>query len=220
MDKVLVICAHPDDETLGPGGTLSLHAIKKDKVSVLIIADGETSRESHSKIEVRQKQAVQACSILGISDVEFLNYPDQKLDSISLLELTKKIKEKILKFNPSLIYTHYWEDLNNDHRRTFEATAVASRPFKNSKIRKILCFETPSSTEWSLANKSFKPNCFVNIEKVINKKLSALKKYKNEIHSFPHPRSIVSIRNRSRYWGSISGLKNAEPFMIFREVIQ
>ena len=89
MDKVLVICAHPDDETLGPGGTLSLHAIKKDKVSVLIIADGETSRESHSKIEVRQKQAVQACSILGISDVEFLNYPDQKLDSISLLELTK-----------------------------------------------------------------------------------------------------------------------------------
>ena len=108
MDKVLVICAHPDDETLGPGGTLSLHAIKKDKVSVLIIADGETSRESHSKIEIRQKQAVQACSILGISDVEFLNYPDQKLDSISLLELTKKSRGflRILKSND---LTNHWD---------------------------------------------------------------------------------------------------------------
>ena len=218
MDKVLVICAHPDDETLGPGGTLSLHAIKKDKVSVLIIADGETSRESHSKIEVRQKQAVQACSILGISDVEFLNYPDQKLDSISLLELTKKIKEKILKFNPSLIYTHYWEDLNNDHRRTFEATAVASRPFKNSKIRKILCFETPSSTEWGKNTHAFNPNHFVNICSTLKNKVKAIKQYKNEIKEFPHPRSIEGITTRAKFWGSCSGIKNAEAFIMLQNL--
>jgi len=218
MERVLVICAHPDDEALGLGGTLALHSMKKDNIAILIVADGETSRDIHTKIESRQKQSIQACSILGISNIEFLNYADQKLDSIPLLELTKKIKEKISKFKPSIIYTHYWNDLNADHRRVFEATSVSSRPYQDSKIKKILCFETPSSTEWSFRNESFNPNLFVNIEKVILQKLNAIKKFKNELRPFPHPRSIKSIKNRSNYWGSISGLKYAEPFIIFREI--
>ena len=203
MEKVLVICAHPDDETLGIGGTLALHAAKKDKISILIVADGETSRTKNIGIEKRQQQAIDACKILGINDVEFLNYEDQKLDSIPLLDLNKKIETKIKKINPTMLYTHFWADLNKDHRCVFESVAVATRPLNNKGLKKIICFETPSSTDYTLGDENFKPNLFVNIELVLSKKLEALKIYENEINEFPHPRSIDAIKNRSAYWGSM-----------------
>ena len=218
MEKVLVICAHPDDETLGLGGTLALHSLKKDKISILIVADGESSRGKNENISIRQKQAIQACSILGINDIEFLNFPDQRLDSMSLLVLNQEIEKKIKKINPTIIYTHFGGDLNRDHRLVFESVIVSSRPFRGQKIKKILCFETPSSTEWSISDQLFKPNLFVDIQKVLSEKVSALKKYKTEIKKYPHPRSIDAIKNRASYYGSISGLKYAEAFMVFREI--
>jgi LmbE family N-acetylglucosaminyl deacetylase len=217
MKKILVVCAHPDDETLGLGGTLYLQKQIGSKVFVLFFADGETSRGLDQKaVKTREIQAKNALSILGINHFKFLRYPDQLLEQIPLLDLSKQIESVINKWNPDTIFTHFYGDLNQDHRRIFEATMIASRPIPSSKINHLLCFETPSSTEWGLNN--FNPNYFVNITNGLNKKIQAIKKYSKEIQPSPHPRSIESLTARASYWGSKVGKKYAEAFYQIRKV--
>ena len=219
MEKILVICAHPDDETLGLGGTIKLHSLNGSKVYVLNFADGESSRKKFTNnILERQKQAIKAASILGIKETKFLDYEDQKLDTVPLVELSKQIELAIKKWNPSIVYTHFWGDVNQDHKVLFDATIIATRPTPNSKINKVICYETPSSTEWG--NQNFKPNHFINIQKVSKMKIKAFQQYRNEIKKFPHPRSKQSILIRSNYWGSSIGIENAEAFIILRDIVR
>ncbi len=219
MEKILVISAHPDDETLGLGGTIKLHSLSGSKVYVLNFADGESSRKkSIKKISKRKKQGEKAAAILGIKETKFLDYEDQKLDTVPIVELSKCIESAIKKWNPTIVYTHFWGDVNQDHRVLFEATIIATRPTPNSKIKKIICYETPSSTEWGY--QQFNPNYFIDISKVKKVKIKAFQQYKDEIKSFPHPRSEESIMNRSNYWGSSVGIKNAEAFFILRDIIR
>lgn len=218
MQKILVVCAHPDDESLGLGGTLLLHSQKGDKIKVLVITDGETSRQNQlSSISTRQKQCKQACKTLGITNVDFLDYKDQSLDTTSVLSLSQSIEKEISLFNPSLIYTHFWNDLNQDHRRVFEATKIASRPVPKSSVKELICFETPSSTEWSYGEK-FSPNYFVDVKKVFNKKLKAISYYEKELQKYPHPRSVEGITSRAQYWGSTVGVNYAEAFVKVFEI--
>lgn len=219
MEKILVICAHPDDETLGLGGTIKLHSLNGSKVYVLNFADGESSRKKFTNnILERQKQAIKAASILGIKETKFLDYEDQKLDTVPLVELSKQIELAIKKWNPSIVYTHFWGDVNQDHKVLFDATIIATRPTPNSKINKVICYETPSSTEWG--NQNFKPNHFINIQKVSKMKIKAFQQYRNEIKKFPHPRSKQAILIRSNYWGSSIGIENAEAFIILRDIVR
>jgi N-acetylglucosamine malate deacetylase 1 len=219
MKKILVISAHPDDESLGLGGTLALHAKNGDEVFVLIFTDGESSRgKKENQITKREEQSKRACKILGIKKVKFLRYLDQNLESISLVEIANEIEDVIKNWSPSIIYTHYWGDMNQDHRRLFEATKIATRPIPNSSIKRVLCYETPSSTEWGKNTEAFNPNHFVNISSTLKIKLKAIKQYKNEIKKFPHPRSIEGISVRSKFWGSCTGLENAEAFIILQNI--
>lgn len=218
-NKILVICAHPDDETLGMGGTIALHIQKKDQVFVLVLADGQFGRGRDIKrIEKRRKQAQKACSILGVKKIKFLNYPDQKLDSIPLVEICGKIENVINQFKPDTVYTHYWGDVNQDHRITFEAVLIAARPKPNSSINQLVCFDVPSSTDWGNPFNSYSPNLFINIEKVIEKKIKAFLEYKNEVRNPPHPRSKNGIINRAQYWGYSVGINFAEAFLRIREI--
>jgi len=219
MKKILVIGAHPDDECLGLGGTLKLYSDNGYSIFVLIVADGETARgNSKKKILVREKQAKRASQILGIKKIEFLHFQDQELDMIMIKSISKKIESVIDKWKPEMVFTHFWGDVNQDHRQVFQATNIACRPSSTSTVDSLICYETPSSTEWGLEN--FKPNFFVNIEKVFSDKIKAINCYSNELRDFPHPRSIESLSNRSVYWGSIAGVKKAEPFIILRKIIR
>jgi len=220
MLKILVTCAHPDDETLGLGGTLATHASKKAEITVLIFADGESARGSGSKsIQKRRDQAKKASKILGIKKMKFLNYRDQKLDQIPVLELAKKVESVIKELKPEIVYSHFWGDLNQDHQMVFNATSIAVRPLPGSTIKKFLCFETPSSTELSIRSQSFHPNFFVKINKALmKKKIQALEQYKGELRPHPHPRSKEAIANRASHWGTQNGLEYAEAFMSVREI--
>ena len=220
MDKILVVCAHPDDETLGLGGTIIKNIKKGAKVYVLAFTDGELSREkvSDKKIKKRRDEFNKACNILGVHKTKFLDFKDQQLDNHLLMKLAKEIEIVIKEWKPNIVYTHFWGDMNQDHRQLFDATLIATRPSPWSNINKILCYETPSSTEWG--NENFCPNLFIDIEKELPIKLKALKQYKHEIEKFPHPRSIDSIKNRSKYFGSSVGIKNAEAFFVLREIIR
>lgn len=219
MKKILVVCAHPDDETLGLGGTLALHSMKKEKTFVLIFTDGESARgKNRKKIVNRKQHAKKACSILGIQKLKFLNYSDQKLDAVPLIDISRKIESVIKQWKPHTVYTHYWGDVNQDHRRIFDATLIAVRQTPSSSVKHVICFETPGSTEWGKITSKFSPNLFIDIEKVINKKLNAFLEYKSEVMNYPHPRSKEGVLNRAKYWGNCVGIKFAEPFVSIREI--
>ena len=191
----------------------------KNNSNNLVFADGELSRGgSKSNVKKRQDQALDAFSILGIKKSHFLNYEDQKLDTISTVQLAQDIEKIISQWNPDTVYTHYYGDLNQDHRKVFEATTIATRPTPNSNIKDLICFETPSSTEWNVSKNKFNPNLFTDIESVIDKKLKAISCYKKEINPSPHPRSLDAIKNRSKHWGSTVGLKYAEAFHVIRQI--
>ena len=234
--NVLVIAAHPDDEVLGVGGTIKKLSKNGDNVKILIMATGIKARRSQnylnsSDYEIDEKitknldqqikslrnEAKKASKILGAKSIEFLDFPDNEMDTVSLLEVTKAIEKQISSFKPEVVYTHTNFDINIDHRICYQATLVATRPQKNSKVREVISFEVPSSTEWYFPS-SFSPNIFVDISKEISFKKKALQAYKNEIRKFPHPRSTDALEHISKRWGTVSGFDNAEAFSLIRKL--
>ena len=138
------------------------------------------------------------------------------LDKVIKFGYPKHIENAIRKWNPNVIFTHFYGDVNQDHKAIFDATLIATRPTPKSKITEVICYETPSSTEWGI--QKFNPNFYEDISKFIKTKQSALKKYKGEIEMFPHPRSLEAIIVISKRWGSVVGLKHAEAFKKIREI--
>ena len=168
LKKILIVCAHPDDEVIGCGGTISLLS-KTAKIDLLVFTNGEGSRkfssdEQYKKKTLQRKQMLQKSSkVLGIKNIHQLNFRDNQLDTYPLLEITKELEKYLKKYKPDTIFTHYKNDLNIDHRKVFEAVITATRPFKNTFIKNLLSFEITSSTELSYSKNQFNPNFFVDI---------------------------------------------------------
>ena len=223
MKNVVAIVAHPDDEIIGVGGALRKHIKAGDKVHVLILGDGKTSRNAIVEgnkteiLNISQEETANALNILGVSNHQRLFLPDNKFDSLPLLDIVKKVSNYISAIKPDVVYTHHFGDLNIDHRLTFEATIIACRPIEIN-VNKILLFETLSSTEMSgpQIRNVFLPNYFINIEDELEDKLNAMSRYASELCEFPHPRSIITIRENAHVWGSKVNLKAAEAFELFR----
>lgn len=224
-NKVLVIAAHPDDEVLGCGGTIAKHINDGDKVFVVILGEGITSRDEKRDAEKRKREIKtikkhihKAGEILNVTDIYIYDYPDNRFDTVSLLDIIKTIEKIKNKIKPDIIYTHHYGDLNIDHRITFDAVMTATRPVQGESVKEIYSFEVPSSTEWYVpsAESYFMPNVFIDISETIEKKLQALKVYKSEARQFPHPRSPEAVKSIAKRWGSNSGLKYAEAFCLVR----
>ena len=217
-NKVLILSPHADDEILGCGGSL-LKLKKKYNIYGIFMTNGVGARNnSHQKeIHERKKNCEKLFKYFKFKKPIFFDYPDNKLDSIPLLEVIKPIEKKIKLINPTIIFTHSSRCLNIDHRKIFDAVITACRPIKRSNLKKILSFEVPSSSEWSFKkDKNFQPNYFIDITKQINNKVKALKFYKKELRKYPHSRSIKGIKSLSEYRGTFIGVKNAEAFYLVR----
>jgi len=217
--KVLVVAAHPDDEILGCGGTIARLINEGYEAYTLVLGEGITSRSGKKggKIEELKKQMEKADKLLGIKKVFSFDLPDNKFDTVPLLDIIKKIETVKSKIKPGIIFTHFRNDLNIDHKKTYEAVLTATRPMENETVKTIYSFEVLSSTEWNYPT-TFSPNVFFDISKTIDKKIEAMKCYKNEIREFPHPRSIETIKSNAKTYGSKIGLKYAEPFEMIRQV--
>ena len=223
--KILAIVSHPDDEIIGCGGTLIKHVKEKDLVKVVFTSESENARSKDLDINKknshkRNLQAKKVSKKLGFKIPIFLNYPSLSLSRKEITDMNSKLLKIIIDFKPDIIYTHSPYDAHHDHRATFDATLVASRPNKKIKIEQILTFEIPSATEFSILpnKKSFVPNYFVNIEKSINLKKSALNLYKNQLKNYPNMLSIKGIVNLNAHRGNMVNLKYAEAFNIIRKV--
>jgi LmbE family N-acetylglucosaminyl deacetylase len=222
--RILVIAAHPDDEVLGVGGTMARHIQKGDQVSVLIVTDGVTAR--HTVTEPQKMATRKACQILGVEAVNFANLPDQRLDALPLLDVIEPIYTLVKELRPQVVYTHHRGDANQDHRRIFEATLVAVRPFGNNPVERVLCYEVASSTEWGppLTDWAFLPNVYVDISPTLELKIQALAAYQetfqSEVKPFPHPRSSEALYIYAQQRGVTVGLPAAEAFVLIRELIK
>ncbi|WP_163505808.1 PIG-L deacetylase family protein [Fodinicola acaciae] len=220
MSIVAVLAAHPDDELLGPGGTLALWVRRGDDVHAIIVADGATSRYEHGMASVLAKSSRRAGDVLGLSSVRDLALPDQRLDAIPLIDVTQRIEAVVDELRPDIVLTHFPQDVNADHCVVARATWTACRPYVLPRLKRFAVFETPSSTEWAWPADAaaFAPTVFVDISETLEDKLAAMECYESELRDYPHPRSLRALRERAGFWGSRIGRAAAEPFQLLREV--
>lgn len=213
---VLVVAAHPDDEALGCGGTIAKWAAAGRPVHVLLMADGEMARDdaTGAGCEVRRAAAKDACATLGAT-VEQLWFPDNRMDSVDLLDVVKAIEARIAKIQPTTVLTHHAGDVNVDHRVVHQAVLAACRPQPGHPVRELLYFEVPSSTEWQTPS-TFAPNYFVDVSETMGAKFDALAPYVRELRSWPHPRSYAGVDHLARWRGATAGYDAAEAFMVGR----
>lgn len=224
--RVLVLAAHPDDEVLGCGGTIARLSAEGHEVHIAILGEGITSRyQNRDHADMDDVAALHLTShkvgeVLGAQKIHLYGLPDNRFDSVPLLDVVKHLEQLIGDFAPEEIYTQHGGDLNIDHQILFRATLTATRPMKNLRVRRVYAYEVQSSTEWAFQQFSpvFTPNTFVDISATLEKKLSAMRLYESEARAFPHPRSSEAIRSYALRWGSVSGLDAAEAFELIREI--
>jgi len=218
--RVLVLGAHPDDELLGPGGTIAGHVDSGDEVVCVIASEGATTRYGDDSVAELETSAREAAEILGVADIRFLALPDQQLDAQPILSVIQAVERIVEEVHPEVVYSHHWGDANRDHRVISEATMVACRPIGDRFPASVYLFETPSSTEWSWPdpNSAFVPNHFVDVTATLERKLEAMARYTTEVRPPPHPRSPEALRSRAAYWGQTITRPFAEAFVVGRQV--
>ncbi len=194
-------------------------------IYTLILGEGVTARDElrnqhkrEEEISELKKQAEVANKILGVKKIYTFDFPDNRFDTVALLDIIKVIEKVKKDVGPDLIFTHFHGDLNIDHQLTFKAVMTACRPTKGDSVKEIYSFEIPSSTEWNEASSLtyFMPDYFVDINKSLEIKINALKEYETELRDFPHPRSLKAVELNAKHWGVKMGFEAAEAFKTIR----
>jgi LmbE family N-acetylglucosaminyl deacetylase len=220
LERALVVGAHPDDEVLGCGGLIARLIGEGTQVQVLVLCRATTSR-TEDRVPPSQERLGEferAMAALGVYDFHRLERPDNRLDTVPLLDLTQSIERLALDWEPDLVLTHDASDLNMDHRIAHQATITAFRPLPGRGPMRIWAFEVPGSTAWQdpgLAR--FQPTVYVDIEGQLSTKLRAMQCYASELRDPPHPRSLEGIRTLARLRGHEMGKQAGEAFHAVRE---
>lgn len=221
---MLVVAPHCDDEILGCGGVMAKYIDHDTPVYVAIVTNGNLGAPELFPKEGTEKvrsEALEAHKLLGVTDTFFLDFPAPRLDSIASYKLSLEINKLFLKLGITILYIPHRGDIHKDHRITYEASLVASRPVNVCPVKKIYAYETLSETEWAppFGDDAFIPTVFEDIGgEYFEKKLEAFKCFETQIKEFPHSRSLKSIEVLSNMRGSTIGLSNAEAFMLIREI--
>ena len=225
--KILIVVAHPDDELLGLGATMNnLITNYSCFVRVVILGEGLTSRSDKrdlvkykEELVIHKQNIKDAQDSIGYQELSVYDFPDNRFDTVALLDIIKVIEKEKVEFEPDIIFTHHGGDLNIDHQKTFEAAITATRPMEDEKVKTIITFETPSGTEWRASSdpKHFTPNLFIGIsEDNLNSKINAMESYGFEKRKYPHPRSPESLKILAQQRGMSVGKFFAEAFCIIR----
>lgn len=222
--KILIVAAHPDDEVLGCFGTVAKLIKEGYEAYTLILGEGKTSRDEQrilenkkDEIEVLNTEIQKANDVIGIKKVFIESFPDNRFDSVDLLDIIKVVSKVKNEVNPDIIFTHYENDLNVDHQITYKAVITATRPMEDESVKEIYSFEILSSTEWNYPH-SFSPDTFFDISDTLELKLKAMSNYKSELCSYPHPRSIEGIELNAKYQGMRVGKKYVEAMKSVRRI--
>lgn len=221
--KVLAVAPHPDDETLGCGGTLLKHRANGDDIYWLIATRmSERNGFAEDVIQTRNEEIQLISNLYGFRGVYQLDYPTMRLDEIPTADLVGSFSAVIKEIKPEVIYLPFRDDVHTDHKYVFDAAASCTKWFRYPYIRKVFAYETLSETEFGLnpSSNGFRPNYFVNISEYLPLKQSIMESYKSEISEFPFPRSKMGIEALARYRGLASNCEAAEAFMLLKEIVE
>jgi len=217
-NKVLTVAVHPDDETLGCGGTLLKHKADGDEINWLICTSVDIK---HKHFISRKKEIDEVSKIYEFDSVHDLQLKTTHVDEYTSSELIEKISQVINEIKPNIIYLPFKEDIHSDHKRIFEAAYSCTKSFRYPFIKKIYMLETISETEFAPSTKddSFIPNVYVDISKYMEEKIKIINVYKKEIGQHPFPRNEKNIRALATLRGATCGCEYAESFMLLKEII-
>lgn len=218
--RILVIAPHPDDESLGAGGTISKYVEDGHQVSVLTVSGHLPPLYSREDYEKTVKEASQAFSILGVSKSWFLEMPATMIGEQPVGILNKKVVEVLSELEPQIVLCPF-PDRHIDHRVVFESVMVATRPVAIGRcINLLAAYETLSETHWNAPyiEPNFMPNWVVDISEQINKKINALGCYESQIPPFPGSRSLDAVKALAMFRGTQAGFSYGEAFQIIRMI--
>ncbi|WP_276373586.1 PIG-L family deacetylase [Chryseolinea sp. H1M3-3] len=228
--KIMIVVAHPDDEILGLGATMNLLINERGiKTHLVILGEGITSRSDqrdvakwNRELKIHKSNIEKARLSIGYHGLSVYDLPDNRFDTIPLLDIIKIVEKEKESFLPDMIFTHHGGDLNIDHQKTFQAVMTACRPMPGENVKAIITFETASGTEWraSADPYHFISNFFVSVkESNIDAKIKAMEAYEFEKRSYPHPRSGEALRIQAKRLGITIGEEYAEAFCLVRGII-
>jgi N-acetylglucosamine malate deacetylase 1 len=219
--KTIVIAPHPDDEVLGPGGTLLRSKAEGVTIAWLIVTTITTeSGWSGEKIRRRDDEIKRVTKLFGFDSVFELNFPTTQLDQVPMSDLVAAISNVFKTFEPEEVFVPHPADVHTDHRLVFDAVASCTKWFRYPSVKRVLAYETLSETDFGLgASQGFRPNVFVNIEPYLDDKLRAMDIYASELEEFPFPRSHEAIQALAALRGASSGFNAAEAFELLQERI-
>jgi LmbE family N-acetylglucosaminyl deacetylase len=219
-ESVLIIAPHPDDEVLGCGGTIARYTSSGNDVSVLIVTRGIPNIFPVDEIEETRLELRKAHSLLGISETVFLDFPAPTLDVVPKHQIADAIRRVVVDFRPQVVFFPHYGDLHADHKAVHYATLVATRPVGDNPVRRLLCYETLSETDWGMPSSSeaFIPNVFVDITQYLDVKLRAMACYESQLGQGPCSRSLKTLKSLAHLRGATANLEAAEAFMLIREI--
>ncbi|MGG7035230.1 MAG: PIG-L deacetylase family protein [Flavobacterium sp.] len=227
--RIMIVVAHPDDELLGLGATF--HKLINEynvKTHVVILGEGITSRSDNRDVKVWEKELAihreninNAQLAIGYHSTSIYDFPDNRFDSVALLDIVKIVEKEKIQFKPDVIFTHHGGDVNIDHQRTFDSIITACRPMKEENVKMIITFETPSGTEWRSPSdpRHFLPNLFISVSETdVDAKIKGMESYEFERRIYPHPRSPEALKIQAQRWGVVVGSNYAEAFCLVRSI--
>jgi len=219
MNNILVVAVHPDDETLGCGGTLLKHRSHRDDLFWLI-ATSMTKESGYRKSQIiqRQNEIDAVAKQYGFKKVFQPHLPTTRVDEVPMSKLVPRLAEIISAVNPHTVYLPFKHDIHSDHRRIFEACSSSLKSFRMPNVKKILMMEVISETDNSAGDDAFSPNYFVDISAHLEQKISIMKIFKDELKAHPFPRSVENIRAFAMMRGAAIARPFAEAFMLLKEI--
>ncbi len=221
--KILLVVAHPDDELLGVGATMHKLIHEYNCQGITSRSDSRDVEKWQKELAIHRQNIKDAQKAIGYHSVGIYDFPDNRFDSVALLDIIKVVEKEKQDFQPEIIFTHHGGDVNVDHQRTFESVITACRPMEHECVKTIITFETPSGTEWRASSdpKQFVPNMFMEVsEKDVDAKIKGMESYEFEKRPYPHPRSPEALKILAQQRGVMVGKQFAESFMIVRNIIE
>ncbi|WP_433531281.1 PIG-L deacetylase family protein [Micromonospora sp. CA-263727] len=219
-DRILVVAAHADDETLGAGGTLATHAAHGAQLCILILSTSVSSRPDADQTATASHRARCARDVAALygADLRTADLPDNRFDTLALLDITRHIEAAIADVAPTTVYTHSHADLSRDHQLVAHATAAATRPHPGTPVRTVLAYEVRSATEWS-PHTTYQPTWYQPLTTTaVDTKMAALTIYNTEMRPSPHSRSLAAVQAQLAERGARVGTEAAEAFEVIRHI--
>lgn len=204
----LIIAPHPDDESIGCGGSIIKHVNSGSSVKVIFITDGDKGdfegRFGDDYVSIRRQCAMKAMDVLGVKDYEFWGYRDREIEPVKE-EITERLRLTVKKFSPSIIYAPSSHEIHPDHR---VMNGIGLRIQNESGID-ILFYEVTIALY---------PNILVDITDEMEKKREAIKSYYTELYYNDYPSKIDGL-NRFRTITLPKAITFAEGFILSQKTV-